>query len=369
MSKITKGRESMKSFVKKNIIFYILIFAVNSIILIAANYVVGNTISIPYELYETRRVFVPTEKVKNFDWDFLLERNVVLVAETSDSKVVGLYDPGMYYFVNSTKALDPRYLRYFSNEDYLKKTDTGVALINIDTMFRSGKLSPYIIKKGMKRAADTYNIDIIGALDIVSVGYGSLEESYPTDEFAIFKNIFKLNSNLIKKIYVDVPYIDVPETEKFNEMEKVSEVLKEKGFTEISEKKAKPVIEAFIHAVLNYRKYERFILYCAMASLSVFIYTSMIYLWKYKEYIYISRVCGTDFFKMYKLILKYSIFQIVLISMVSSFGIWIYLGLIKEGIMSIFDYIVVDFIFLLLFLLCITGVYIFGFLRYSREMR
>ena len=359
----------MKSFVMKNIIFYILIFAVNSIILIAANYVVGNTISIPYELYETRRVFVPTEKVKNFDWDFLLERNVVLVAETSDSKVVGLYDPGMYYFVNSTKALDPRYLRYFSNEDYLKKTDTGVALINIDTMFRSGKLSPYIIKKGMKRAADTYNIDIIGALDIASVGYGSLEGSYPTDEFAIFKNIFKLNSNLIKKIYVDVPYIDVPETEKFNEMEKVSEVLKEKGFTEISENKAQPVIKAFIHAVLNYRKYERFILYCAMASLSVFIYTSVIYLWKYKEYIYIGRVCGADFFKMYKLILKYSIFQIVLISMVASFGIWIYLGLIKEGIMSIFDYIVVDFIFLLVFLLCITGVYIFGFLRYSREMR
>ena len=354
----------MKSFVKKNIIFYILIFAVNSIILIAANYVVGNTISIPYELYETRRVFVPTEKVKNFDWDFLLERNVVLVAETSDSKVVGLYDPGMYYFVNSTKALDPRYLRYFSNEDYLKKTDTGVALINIDTMFRSGKLSPYIIKKGMKRAADTYNIDIIGALDIASVGYGSLEESYPTEEFAVFKNIFTLKSNIIKKIYVDVP-----ETEKIDELEKVSEVLKENGFTEISEKKAKPVLEAFIHAVLNYRKYERFILYCAMASLSVFIYTSVIYLWKYKEYIYISRVCGTDFFKMYKLILKYSIFQIVLISMVASFGIWIYLGLIKEGIMSIFDYIVVDFIFLLLFLLCITGVYIFGFLRYSREMR
>ena len=72
---------------------------------------------------------------------------------------------------------------------------------------------------------------------------------------------------------------------------------------------------------------------------------------------------------MYKLILKYSIFQIVLISMVSSFGIWIYLGQIKEGIMSIFDYIVVDSIFLLLFLLCITGVYAFGFLRYSREMR
>ena len=354
----------MKSFVKKNIIFYILIFAVNSIILIAANYVVGNTISIPYELQETRRIFVPTGKVKNFDWDFLLERNVVLVAQTSDSRVVGLYDPGMYYFVNSTKALDPRYLRYFSNEDYLKKTDTGVALINIDTMFRSGKLSPYIIKKGMKRAADTYNIDIIGALDIASVGYGSLEESYPTDEFAVFKNIFKLNSNLIKKIYVDVP-----ETEKIDELEKVSEVLKENGFTEISEKKAKPVIEAFIHAVSNYRKYERFILYCAMASLSVFIYTSVIYLWKYKEYIYIGRVCGADFFKMYKLILKYSIFQIVLISMVASFGIWIYLGLIKEGIMSIFDYIVVDFIFLLLFLLCITGVYIFGFLRYSREMR
>jgi len=354
----------MKSFVKKNIIFYILIFAVNSIILIAANYVVGNTISIPYELQETRRIFVPTGKVKNFDWDFLLERNVVLVAQTSDSRVVGLYDPGMYYFVNSTKVLDPRYLRYFSNEDYIKKTDTGVALINIDTMFRSGKLSPYIIKKGMKRAADTYNIDIIGALDIASVGYGSLEESYPTDEFAVFKNIFKLNSNLIKKIYVDVP-----ETEKIDELEKVSEVLKENGFTEISEKKAKPVIEAFIHAVSNYRKYERFILYCAVASLSVFIYTSVIYLWKYKEYIYIGRVCGADFFKMYKLILKYSIFQIVLISMVASFGIWIYLGLIKEGIMSIFDYIVVDFIFLLLFLLCITGVYIFGFLRYSREMR
>jgi hypothetical protein len=354
----------MKSFVKKNIIFYILIFAVNSIILIAANYVVGNTISIPYELYETRRVFVPTGKVKNFDWDFLLERNVVLVAETSDSKVVGLYDPGMYYFVNSTKALDPRYLRYFSNEDYLKKTDTGVALINIDTMFKSGKLSPYAVKKGMKRAADAYSIDIIGALDIVSVGYGSLEESYPTEEFAVFKNIFTLKSNIIKKIYVDVP-----ETEKIDELEKVSEVLKEKGFTEISENKAQPVIKACIHAVLNYRKYERFILYCAMASLSVFIYTSVIYLWKYKEYIYISRVCGTDFFKMYKLILKYSIFQIVLISMVASFGIWIYLGLIKEGIMSIFDYIVVDFIFLLLFLLCITGVYIFGFLRYSREMR
>lgn len=354
----------MKSFVKKNIIFYILIFAVNSIILIAANYVVGNTISIPYELYETRRVFVPTEKVKNFDWDFLLERNVVLVADTSDSKVVGLYDPGMYYFVNSTKALDPRYLRYFSNEDYLKKTDTGVVLINIDTMFRSGKLSPYIIKKGMKRAADTYNIDIIGALDIASVGYGFLEESYPTDEFAVFKNIFTLKSNIIKKIYVDVP-----ETEKIDELEKVSEVLKENGFTEISENKAQPVIKAFIHAVLNYRKYERFILYCAVASVAVFIYTSVIYLWKYKEYIYIGRVCGADFFKMYKLILKYSIFQIVLISMVSSFGIWIYLGQIKEGIMSIFDYIVVDFIFLLLFLLCITGVYIFGFLRYSREMR
>lgn len=354
----------MKSFVKKNIIFYILIFAVNSIILIAANYVVGNTISIPYELYETRRVFVPTEKVKNFDWDFLLERNVGLVAETSDSKVVGLYDPGMYYFVNSTKALDPRYLRYFSNEDYLKKTDKGVALINIDTMFRSGKLSPYIIKKGMKRAADTYNIDIIGALDIASVGYGSLEESYPTEEFAVFKNIFTLKSNIIKKIYVDVP-----ETEKIDELEKVSEVLKENGFTEISEKKAKPVLEAFIHAVSNYRKYERFILYCAVASVAVFIYTSVIYLWKYKEYIYIGRVCGADFFKMYKLILKYSIFQIVLISMVSSFGIWIYLGQIKEGIMSIFDYIVVDSIFLLLFLLCITGVYAFGFLRYSREMR
>lgn len=354
----------MKSFVKENIIFYILIFAVNSIILIAANYVVGNTISIPYELSETRRIFVPTEKVKNFDWDFLLERNVVLVAQTSDSKVVGLYDPGMYYFVNSTKVLDPRYLRYFSNEDYIKKTDTGVALINIDTMFKSGKLSPYAVKKGMKRAADTYNIDIIGALDIVSVGYGSLEGSYPTDEFAVFKNIFTLKSNTIKKIYVDVP-----ETEKNDELEKVSEVLKENGFTEISEKKAKPVIEAFIHAVLNYRKYERFILYCAVASLSVFIYTSVIYLWKYKEYIYIGRVCGADFFKMYKLILKYSIFHIVLISMVASFGIWIYLGLIKEGIMSIFDYIVVDSIFLLLFLLCITGVYIFGFLRYSREMR
>lgn len=354
----------MKSFVKENIIFYILIFAVNSIILIAANYVVGNTISIPYELQETRRIFVPTGKVKNFDWDFLLERNVVLVAQTSDSRVVGLYDPGMYYFVNSTKALDPRYLRYFSNEDYLKKTDTGVALINIDTMFRSGKLSPYIIKKGMKRAADTYNIDIIGALDIASVGYGSLEESYPTDEFAVFKNIFTLKSNIIKKIYVDMP-----ETEKIDELEKVSEVLKENGFTEISEKKAKPVLEAFIHAVSNYRKYERFILYCAVASVAVFIYTSVIYLWKYKEYIYIGRVCGADFLKMYKLILKYSIFQIVLISMVSSFGIWIYLGLIKEGIMSIFDYIVVDSIFLLLFLLCITGVYAFGFLRYSREMR
>lgn len=354
----------MKSFVKENIIFCILIFAVNSVILIAANYVVGNTISIPYELNETRRIFVPTEKVKNFDWDFLLERNVVLVAQTSDSKVVGLYDPGMYYFVNSTKVLDPKYLRYFSNEDYIKKTDTGVALINIDTMFKSGKLSPYAVKKGMKRAADAYSIDIIGALDIVSVGYGSLEESYPTDEFAVFKNIFTLKSNIIKKIYVDVP-----ETEKIDELEKVSEVLKEKGFTEISEKKEKPVLEAFIHAVLNYRKYERFILYCAVASLSVFIYTSVIYLWKYKEYIYIGRVCGADFFKMYKLILKYSIFHIVLISIVASFGIWIYLGLIKEGIMSFLDYIVVDSIFLLLFLLCITGVYIFGFLRYSREMR
>lgn len=239
-----------------------------------------------------------------------------------------------------------------------------MALINIDTMFQSGKLSPYVVKKGMKRAADTYNIDIIGALDIASVGYVFLEGSYPTDEFAVFKNIFTLKSNIIKKIYVDVP-----ETEKIDELKKVSEVLKENGFTEISEKKAKPVLEAFIHAVSNYRKYERFILYCAVASLSVFIYTSVIYLWKYKEYIYISRVCGADFFKMYKLILKYSIFHIVLISMVASFGIWIYLGLIKEGIMSIFDYIVVDSIFLLLFLLCITGVYIFGFLRYSREMR
>ena len=62
----------MKSFVKKNIIFYILIFAVNSIILIAANYVVGNTISIPYELHETRRVFVPTGKVKNLIGIFCL---------------------------------------------------------------------------------------------------------------------------------------------------------------------------------------------------------------------------------------------------------------------------------------------------------
>jgi len=146
---IKQGNKSFSYFY--NIIFYILIFAVNSIILIAANYVVGNTISIPYELQETRRIFVPTGKVKNFDWDFLLERNVVLVAQTSDSRVVGLYDPGMYYFVNSTKVLDPRYLRYFSNEDYLKKTDTGVALINIDTMFQSGKLSPYVVKKGMKR--------------------------------------------------------------------------------------------------------------------------------------------------------------------------------------------------------------------------
>ena len=101
---------------------------------ISLTYCLGKRISaedMPYGLSENYAMFVrknPCKKQLGDIIDLEKDNKVTLISEYTGENYISLYDPRYYFYgENSVESIGER--RYFSSEDYLEHTKTGVAVV------------------------------------------------------------------------------------------------------------------------------------------------------------------------------------------------------------------------------------------------
>lgn len=261
--------------IRRNLIYYILLILFSIVIVFGINYLVGSDFSKIY--YGMSRDFVHFERVETKDTslDFLKEyEDIKVIAQTNDNSIIGVYDPNMFYYINSSKVIYNGHYRYFSQNDYIKNSNVSILSYPVVEMLNNG-IS--ISQSEIKYFEEEYNTDIIHIFDIYS------EIFQAEEDIKIAKNLFSIDRGDITSIYID--------SDSNRIINEATSKLISAGFNLKS--KANSIYET-IKISFKGRLYVKFYLINTILFYILFIVVSFIFLSKYKIYMNAIRICGAS---------------------------------------------------------------------------
>ena len=332
--------------IKKNMLIILYFIIVNCIIILSINYMIGNDIEeFPYGLSENYIVLhTDNNEKKNSGFDFLnLNKNITVIAETNDKLVIGLYDPTMKYYINSTKFINPKVFRYFSSEDYTNKHRVGIVTDSISNIGQNIDMS---------KIENFYKIDVINIFDTNSL--------IAENTSRVVMNLFSIEPSKITTIYIDSPDI--------NKIEGVKNEIKKYGYEEMSVENKKPILKT-IYNSLQGKRYVKFIMYSSGFAYFSLLYVLAVYLFKYDKYLYISRMFGATFTSMLKLVFTRVFLTCILINLFSSSLMLVYLERLNKNYMTSLNFLKVQIFLTASFMIVFLVKYFILFKKSKQIMR
>lgn len=336
---------------KRNLAFYILIVAWTIITIFGIDYLVGSDYTNMY--FSMSRNFKVFEKSKDSEnsLEFLKDYDdVKVVGVTDDEEVIGVYDPKMFYYVNSSKVIVYGYYRYFSDEDYVDNENVSILSYPvINYMEVSGTT---IKRSGIKKYEDEYKTNIINVFDVSSDIF-----DYDKD-IKIAKNLFSIPNKYIRKIYIDSNDEEI--------LKNISYEFFERGFK--SKGGASSVFNS-IKVAFNGRIYVKHFLINTIFAYILFIFISYIFFKKNSKYYNIKRLSGA---KLTDIILR-ELLPLLIISLPLSLIVFYicvnYLKWIGELSLNINHmYEVLAFLVINIVLVCIFN-FIINWILTAKEVR
>lgn len=302
----------MKISQNKNIIF--LLVVLNCIVVLGLNYVVGRALIYPD--YSMSKNFVKLKVDKNIskdnNFDFLLEYDDVnVIAETNQNGLIGLYNPTMEYYYNSSKFNELGRLRYFSVDDYRDKKRVA---ININ------EISPDNFEA-------TKNISLFDIPEVKGMEYINTFDPNSTiykDGIRVVANLFALSSDTFDTIYID--------SENTKSLKIVKEKIKSFGYDEVEFNNRKPLLNSVLNS-LKY-KYPTFIFQGVISTYVIFCYVFVVYLSKYNKYFRICLECGASFKEVLKNFIKQLCYFNVIAGLFSVVIMNVYLNYMSKNYLS-----------------------------------
>lgn len=311
-------------YIKRNILIILLLFIVDCIVILSINYMIGNDFGeTPYGLSENYIILHSDNNIQNNNngFDFSnFNKDITVIAETTDDSVIGLYDPTMKYYINSTKFINPEELRYFSTEDYAEKHKVGIIVNSIYNKSQNIDLS----KINISKIESDYNIDVINIFDIGS----RISENIGEQPSLLVVNLFALDYSKITNLYLD-------STDNKKLKEAKNELMKF-GYKKINIDNEMSIMQSINNSFLG-NKYVKFILYSSVFAYLLLLYVLVIYLHKYDKYLCISRSFGATFGSMIKLAYARLFITSILINMISSLFMFVYLEIINKNYMTLLN--------------------------------
>lgn len=332
----------------KSIWMLILFIAVNCTIIYGLNYIISNIRSnTPYGLSENFLHFNKTINNNQYDIDFLNNNNdIVAIAQTNDSRIIGIYDPEMKYYINATKFTIPRKFRYFSSQDYMSKSNVAVVLDSIDQIIENG-----FNNDDYSNLTEEYNMDVINIFD-----YNSM---IARNDIKVIKNLFSFDLGQIKEIYID--------SENTVSLNNIKKELESRGF----EEKKQSMDNNLIKIILEYsfeKKYTQFVLLSSFSTWLTSIITCLIYAQKDKKFIYISRIFGGALFQIIKIKISPFLYMLGLASILSNIISISLLSIIKKYYLSFKDLFQIQFVFIGSYVCVLILYYVFIISKTKKEM-
>ncbi len=323
--------------IKKNLFLCILYIVTNIIVIMAVNYAVGRAISFPYEMGKNHIVLRNYERRDQTDgFDFVLNKAVVIVAETDEPLLRGIYDPQMRFFITSTKILDPTSIRYFSMKDYEAKNKVGIVtapilkILNTTRDFSQVNAQTEILEKRF------------GVQSIMMMEPESFKDGREEDEVSMLANLLVLNPDDVRTVYLD--------SENRQDLQHVKEEFIKRGY--VAEHKKNYDLVAALEYGLGV-KYAYFVLLSAVFAYILFLYSAYLYFSKFEKHISISKVSGAFNTTVLGMALKYSIGASLCLSVIASGISGIYLGAIGKCSLERTDLFLLQAVFAVFFV-CIA---------------
>ena len=261
--------------IRRNYLYFILTIAFSIIAVFGINYLVGSDFSNIY--YGMTRDFRYFEKLRdnNITLDFLKKYDdIKVIAKTNNDSVIGVYDPSMFYYSNSSKIISNGEYRYFSTYDYKKNSNVSILSYPVVEMLNNGIT---ISQSEIKYFEEEYNTDIIYVFDLYS------EIFQAEEDIKIAKNLYSIDIRDITSIYID--------SDSNRIINEATSKLISAGFNLKS--KANSIYET-IKISFKGRLYVKFFLISTILFYILFIVVSFIFLSKYKIYMNAIRICGAS---------------------------------------------------------------------------
>lgn len=310
--------------------YYFLIFIANISLLFSLNYLVGkgqnNNI---YSLSKNYQEFIKGKDIRG-DLSFLLENNHIRVIGEVNHEIIGLYDPMMEYYIKSSKVISPTRFRYFSLNDYIDKKDVGIIFNDINEIISHND------DKKVREAEDKFNTKIVNEFDFSSNIY--------KDGLVIIKNIFSIDPQNIKRVFIDYDIGDIAPIIK--KMEEVGFVKKEKSSVDLLWK-----------ALRNIHRESLYTKTIFINSIVVYFFLILIcflFIRSQKNEMVISRLFGSTEYEYIKIFIVVNIFKIILCLLISSILVMWYFKFINKLNFDFVMALIVNFInFIIIITSCI----------------
>ncbi|MCI6610488.1 MAG: hypothetical protein MSH08_07035 [Ezakiella sp.] len=334
---------------KKNIIF-IYIFLFTAVVNMSVNYVILNDYNgIKYGMDRNEFIFQRNKSENSSNGlDFLLKYNdLMVIAETNNKEILGVYDPTYFYFIYSTKFISYN-KRYFSMNDYKNKTKTSIFIYPIEVILKHG-YGGVNIKYNEKK----YDADIINIFD----PYSTIAEN--NSDVKIVKNLFCLNNSEIDKIYLSGYHN--------HDKQKLKEAFLKNGFEPIKTK-SKSILKTFSE-LGDARDYVKFFFISFVSVCALFLLMFNIYIHNYYENlnVYASVGAKRKAIFMKKAILLF--FQCVFISLITCLINSIYLKSFNKFSLNLEYVLQIEFVITVAILISILINFIFAYNKVKRKMR
>lgn len=288
--------------------------------------------------------------LKNSNLNLLTDfKDLTVVAETDNSKVIGVYDPQFKFYLNSSKYEVRNEFRYFSMEDYKRSNNVCVIFDEINQ-----ERIP-ILPKSKQYVLDGINVELkpINCLSFTYWNkYGKIET---------FANIFTIPSTSIKIMYLDSPNID--------NIIKIKCKLEKQGFIEKKVQHPNRTLYQIYKDSVDGRKYNIFIQTLLLWTIATYIILLIVICKNNSKLIEISDVVGADFRKLLSVNYVYLTITILVAYVLVASPVYAYMRFNRYNKLSHFNLIELFMLELILAISCYTIVTILIYLKNKRIMR
>lgn len=321
------------------LIFNALVFLV---LILSLNYSVGNYVSVieerPFDLSRNYKVYEKVQ-IKKDRLKSLLENqdsDYVMILESNNKDVIGIYDPMMSYYLKSFKVSSPNLLRYFSNDDYINEKNVGICV-------KGCSLFDFTYLKTLGKELD---LEIINCF-----------ESSPlaVNDVYIVNNLFTMNEEIGNYIY-----IDSKNKRTINQLDYKLQAL---GYQEVTQSMQNPVN---ILSALKFGLESKHSFYLIFSNLMLLILTSVtsyIYFEKMKKRLKLNFFYGCTISKFF---MVFFIPYTLLIQLANIIIIGILQFTMSDFLyLSLYDYIIIS----LIYGLFLIAVYSVNFIKVYQEIK